>query len=139
MPDGKARQFTFPMEAKSVITFPSGGQVLPGPGRYELSGLAWSGRGKVERVDITLDGGRNWERAQLQEPVLPLAFVRFRMPWHWDGRDVTIGSRCTDATGYVQPSRDSLIAVRGVNSGFHYNGIKLWKIAAAGNVSNVEA
>ncbi|MET0496943.1 MAG: sulfite dehydrogenase [Steroidobacteraceae bacterium] len=138
MPDGKARQFTFAMEAKSVITYPSGGQNLPGPGQYELTGLAWSGRGKVERVDITTDGGRNWQPARLQEPVLPLAFVRFRMPWKWDGREAVIASRCTDATGYEQPSRESLIAVRGVNSGFHYNGIKLWKVAADGNVTNVE-
>ena len=138
MPDGKARQFTFAMEAKSVITYPSGGQSLPGPGPYELTGLAWSGRGKVERVDITTDGGRNWQPARLQEPVLPLAFVRFRMPWKWDGREAIIASRCTDATGYEQPSRESLIAVRGVNSGFHYNGIKLWKVAANGDVTNVE-
>ena len=79
MPDGKARQFTFPMEAKSVITYPSGGQTLPGPGLYELTGLAWSGRGRVERVDVTTDGGRSWQEARLQEPRLRLAFVRFRL------------------------------------------------------------
>ena len=139
MPDGKARQFTFVMEAKSVITYPSGGQKLPGPGMYELTGLAWSGRGRVERVDITTDGGRTWREAKLQEPRMRLALVRFRLPWRWDGGEVTIGSRCTDETGYVQPTRDSLIAVRGTNSGFHYNGIKLWKVGADGSVTNLEA
>ena len=138
MPDGKARQFTFVMEAKSVVTFPSGGQMLPGPGLYELTGLAWSGRGRIERVEVTTDGGRSWRLAQLQEPRLRLAFVRFRMPWRWDGREVTIGSRCVDETGYVQPSREALIAVRGTNSGFHYNGIKWWKVAVDGRVVNVE-
>ena len=67
-----------------------------------------------------------------------LALVRFRLPWRWDGGDVTIGSRCTDETGYVQPTRESLIAVRGTNSGFHYNGIKLWKVGSDGNVTNLE-
>jgi sulfane dehydrogenase subunit SoxC len=139
MPDGKARQFTFVMEAKSVVTFPSGGQTLPGPGLYEVTGLAWSGRGRVERVDVTLDGGRTWEEARLEEPRLRLAFVRFRLPWRWDGREVTIGSRTVDETGYVQPTREALIAVRGVNSGFHYNGIKLWKVTPDGKVTNAEA
>jgi sulfane dehydrogenase subunit SoxC len=139
MPDGKARQFTFVMEAKSVITYPSGGQTLPGPGLYELTGLAWSGRGRVERVDVTVDGGRTWQEARLQEPRLRLAFVRFRLPWRWDGSETTIASRCVDETGYVQPTREALIAVRGVNSGFHYNGIKLWKVAASGRVTNAEA
>jgi sulfane dehydrogenase subunit SoxC len=138
MPDGKARQFTFPMEAKSVITYPSGGQTLPGPGLYELTGLAWSGRGRVERVEVTTDGGRSWQDARLQEPRTRLAFVRFRLPWRWEGQAATIASRCTDETGYVQPSREALIAVRGVNSGFHYNGIKLWKVAADGSVTNAE-
>jgi sulfane dehydrogenase subunit SoxC len=139
MPDGKARQFTFHMEAKSVITYPSGGQTLPGPGLYELTGLAWSGRGRVERVEVTTDGGQSWQDARLQEPRMRLAFVRFRLPWRWEGREATIASRCIDETGYVQPSRASLIAVRGVNSGFHYNGIKLWKVGADGSVTNVDA
>jgi len=138
MPDGKARIFTYDMEAKSVITFPSGGQTLPGPGLYELTGLAWSGRGRVERVEITTDGGANWTQAHLQEPRLPIAFTRFRLPWRFEGRDVVMGSRAIDETGYVQPTREALIEVRGVNSGYHYNGIKLWKVHAAGTVTNVE-
>jgi sulfane dehydrogenase subunit SoxC len=136
MPDGKARIFTFQMEAKSVITFPSGGQTLPGPGLYELTGLAWSGRGRIERVEITTDGGNTWADAQLQEPRLPIALTRFRLPWRFENREVLIASRATDETGYVQPTREALIAVRGLNSGYHFNGIKLWKVQADGAVTN---
>jgi sulfane dehydrogenase subunit SoxC len=139
MPDGKARIFTLTQEAKSVVTFPSGGQQLPGPGLYELTGLAWSGRGRVERVEVTFDGGRTWQDARLQEPRLRMAFTRFRLPWRWDGKPSVIASRCTDESGYVQPTREELIAVRGTNSGYHFNGIKLWKIGADGSVTNVDA
>ena len=139
MPDGKARIFTYQMEAKSVITFPSGGQTLPGPGLYELTGLAWSGRGRVERVDITFDAGKSWTRAQLQEPRLPIAFTRFHLPWRFDGREHVITSRVTDESGYVQPSREELVAVRGNNSIYHFNGTKLWHVRADGTVTNVEA
>jgi len=139
MPDGKAWMFAFQMEAKSVITFPSGGQTLPGAGLYELTGLAWSGRGRIERVEITTDGGRNWTKANLQEPRLPIAFTRFRLPWRFDGRESVIASRAVDESGYVQPTREELIAVRGTNSGYHYNGIKFWKLLADGTVTNVEA
>jgi sulfane dehydrogenase subunit SoxC len=139
MPDGKARIFTYEMEAKSVITFPSGGQTLPGKGPYELTGLAWSGRGRIERVEITTDGGKSWVRAKLQEPRLPMAFTRFRLPWRFDGRETVIASRATDESGYVQPSREALIAVRGTNSNYHFNGMKFWKVRADGSVINVEA
>jgi sulfane dehydrogenase subunit SoxC len=139
MPDGKARLFTYRMEAKSVITFPSGGQTLPGPGLYELTGLAWSGSGKIEHVEITTDGGKTWVNAQLQEPRLPIALTRFRLPWRFDGRETIIASRATDETGYIQPTREELIAVRGTNSGYHFNGMKFWKINANGTVTNVEA
>jgi sulfane dehydrogenase subunit SoxC len=139
MPDGKARIFTMQMEAKSVITFPSGGQTLPGPGLYELTGLAWSGRGLVERVEVTLDGGRSWQRAQLQEPRLPIALTRFRLPWRFEGREAVIASRAVDESGYVQPTREALITVRGTNSTYHYNGIKFWRVAADGTVTNGNA
>jgi len=138
MPDGKARIFTYRMEAKSVITFPSGGQALPGPGLYELTGLAWSGSGRIDRVEITTDGGKSWVDAPLQEPRRPIAFTRFRLPWRFDGREAVIASRATDETGYVQPSREELIAVRGTNSGYHFNGMKFWKVHADGTVTNVE-
>jgi sulfane dehydrogenase subunit SoxC len=138
MPDGKARIFTYQMEAKSVITFPSGGQTVPGPGLYELTGLAWSGRGRIERVEITTDGGRTWVKAQLQEPRLPIAFTRFRLPWRFDGREAVIASRAVDESGYVQPTREALIAARGINSNYHFNGIKSWRVQANGTVTNVE-
>ncbi len=139
MPDGRAWMFAFQMEAKSVITFPSGGQRLPGLGLYELTGLAWSGRGKIERVDITADGGQSWVKAQLQEPRLPMAFTRFRLPWRFEGREAVIASRAVDESGYVQPTREALIAARGTHSAYHFNGIKLWKVQADGMVTNVDA
>src|SRR5215831_3231553 len=139
MPDGKARIFTYAMEAKSVITFPSGGLTLPAAGLYELTGLAWSGNGKIERVEVTTDGGRSWTAAQLQEPRLPVALTRFRMPWRFEGREAVIASRATDETGYVQPSREQLIAVRGTNSAYHFNGTKFWRVQSDGKVTNVDA
>jgi len=138
MPDGKARIFTYAMEAKSVITFPSGGQTLPARGLYELTGLAWSGRGRIERVEVTTDGGRTWVNAELQEPRLPIALTRFRLAWRFDGRNTTIASRAVDETGYVQPTRAALVAARGTNSIYHYNGIKAWNVRANGTVTNVE-
>jgi sulfane dehydrogenase subunit SoxC len=139
MPNGKARVFTLPQEAKSVVTFPSGGQKLPGPGLYEVTGLAWTGKGRIDRVEITFDGGQNWQDARLDEPRLRLAFTRFRLPWRWDGNAATIASRATDETGYVQPTRAELVAARGLNSGYHFNGIKLWRVGLDGSVSNVDA
>ena len=139
MPDGKARIFTYMMEAKSVITFPSGGQTLPGRGVYELTGLAWSGRGRIERVEVTSDGGRTWVDAALQEPRLPMALTRFRLPWRFDGQEALIASRAVDESGYVQPTRAALIAARGTNSTYHYNGIKVWKVGTDGTVTNVDA
>ena len=139
MPDGKARIFTYAMEAKSVITFPSGGQTLPTRGLYELTGLAWSGRGRIERVEVTTDGGRTWVKSELQEPRLPIALTRFRLAWRFDGQNTIIASRAIDDTGYVQPTRAALIAVRGTNSTYHYNGIKLWNVRADGTVTNVDA
>jgi sulfane dehydrogenase subunit SoxC len=137
MPDGTARQFTFEMEAKSVITYPSGGHALTGPGFYEVTGLAWSGRGAVRKVDVSTDGGKTWKAAPLQEPVIRLAHTRFRFPWTWDGREAVLQSRCTDETGYVQPTLAQLVKVRGVNSVYHLNAIQSWKVAADGRVSNV--
>ena len=139
MPDGKARQFTFEMEAKSVITRPSGGHKLPGPGFHEVTGLAWSGRGKIRSVEVSSDGGKSWKPAQLQEPVLRFAHTRFRFPWKWDGREAVLQSRATDETGYVQPALSDLVKVRGVNSVYHLNAIQSWKVAAGGEVSNVQA
>jgi sulfane dehydrogenase subunit SoxC len=137
MPDGKARVFTFVMEAKSVITRPSGEQTLPGPGFYEISGLAWSGRGRIERVEVATDGGEVWQTAELQEPRLTKAFARFCLPWTWDGKPTTLQSRCVDETGYVQPTHDELLAIRGKNATDHYNGIKVWRVFSDGRVTHV--
>jgi sulfane dehydrogenase subunit SoxC len=138
MPDGKAREFTYTMEAKSIITRPSGGQRLPAKGFYEITGIAWSGRGKIKRVDVSVDGGKNWQEARLQAPVLTRALTRFRLPWHWDGQPTVIQSRTTDETGYVQPSLAELLAVRGENYFYHNNAMWPWLIAADGGVSNGE-
>jgi sulfane dehydrogenase subunit SoxC len=139
MPDGTARQFTFIMEAKSVITSPSGGQHLAGPGFQEITGLAWSGRGRISQVDVSTDGGQTWSPATLQEPVRPIAWTRFRMPWMWDGQPARLQSRAVDETGYVQPTLAQLVEARGVNSFYHFNGIQTWDIAADGEVTNVYA
>ena len=138
MPDGKAYQFTLVMEAKSVITYPSGRQTIH-PGFHEISGLAWSGRGRVAKVDITVDGGRTWQSAHLQEPVLPKCHTRFRLPWRWNGQEATLQSRCIDETGYVQPSRQDLVKVRGTNSIYHYNAIQSWRVERDGRVQNTYA
>jgi len=137
MPDGRARSFTFVMEAKSVITRPSGGQKLAGRGFQEITGLAWSGRGRITRVEVSADGGRTWTDAEIQTPVFPKAFARFRAPWTWNGGEATLQSRCTDETGYVQPTREELLAVRGKNATDHYNGIKSWRVLADGTVTHV--
>jgi sulfane dehydrogenase subunit SoxC len=138
---GKARIFTFTMEAKSAITFPSGEMRLPGPGFYEITGLAWSGRGKIARVEISTDGGKSWNLAALQDPVLAISQTRFRFPWVWDGTPAVIQSRATDETGYSQPTHQQLIAERGpLETGslfYHMNAIQSWGIAADGSVKNV--
>jgi sulfane dehydrogenase subunit SoxC len=139
MPDGKARQFAPVMEAKSVITFPSGEQKLPGAGMYEITGLAWSGRGAIRRVEASTDAGRTWREATLQTPVLRFAHTRFRLPWRWDGREAILQSRCTDETGYVQPTLAALVKVRGLNSRYFLNAIQSWKVASDGAVTNVHA
>ena len=138
MPDGTARQFTMVMEAKSVITFPSGGQRVQ-PGFIDVRGLAWSGRGRIVQVEVSTDGGESWQQAALQDPILSKCHTRFHLPWRWNGEDVILQSRCVDESGYVQPDRAALIAVRGVNSVYHYNAIQSWKIASDGQVSNVHA
>ena len=137
--DGTARQFTLDMDAKSLITRPSGGDTLSAPGVYELTGLAWSGRGAITRVDVSVDGGATWNRATLQEPVLPRAHTRFTWSWRWDGRDATLASRAVDETGYVQPARTDLVAVRGLNSNYHNNAIQRWNVAADGTITNGSA
>ena len=135
MPDGTARQFTFVMEAKSIITRPSGTQRIA-PGFHEITGLAWTGRGKITSVQVSVDAGRTWQDAALQEPVLNRALTRFRLPWTWNGEPTTIASRAIDETGYVQPSFEGLVSIRGLNSFYHNNAVVPWRIAASGEVAN---
>jgi sulfane dehydrogenase subunit SoxC len=136
---GKARQFTFVMDAKSVITSPSPqAPVKGGKGFTVVSGLAWSGRGKVARVDVSLDGGRNWRTARIDGPVFDRACVRFYYEFDWNGEQLLLQSRAMDDSGYVQPSKDDLRKVRGVNSIYHNNGIQTWALNPNGEVENVE-
>ncbi len=138
MPDGYHRSYTSIQEVKSVITSPSGGQVLVDKGYFNVTGLAWSGRGKITRVDVSFDGGKNWKRARLETPVLDKCLTRFNIDWVWDGRDAILQSRATDSTGHVQPSITQLRAVRGTRSIYHNNKIQSWLVAASGEVSNVQ-
>lgn len=138
MPDGVHRQFTSTQEVKSVVTSPSGGQLLLDKGYNNITGLAWSGRGKIKRVDVSSDGGRNWRTARLQEPVLSKALTRFNVDWSWDGGPAILQSRAVDETGHVQPKINQLRAVRGTRSIYHNNAIQSWKVSETGEVSNVQ-
>ncbi|MCE2971751.1 MAG: sulfite dehydrogenase [Burkholderiales bacterium] len=138
MPDGIFRQYSGVQEVKSVITSPSGGQKLLDKGFYEITGLAWSGRGKIRRVDVSTDGGRSWRTARLQEPVLTKALTRFRIDWNWDGSPAFLQSRAVDETGHVQPTFAQLRAVRGRNSIYHNNAIFTWQVQPNGEVWNVQ-
>lgn len=138
MPDGLHRQYTSIQECKSVVTTPSGGQVLLDKGYYNISGLAWSGRGKVKRVDVSVDGGRNWRTARLEGQVMSKCLTRFNLDWVWDGKPAIIQSRAMDETGYVQPSRPQLRAVRGTRSIYHNNAIQSWLVQESGEVRNVQ-
>ena len=139
MPDGKWRQFSFEMEAKSVITSPSGGMGIR-PGEIEILGFAWSGRGKIRAVDVTTDGGRSWREATLEEPVMDKCLTRFRLRWKWDGGPTSIASRTVDSSGYVQPTVEEIKKVRAI-TGFvqHHNGVFPWSIDASGEVKNAIA
>jgi sulfane dehydrogenase subunit SoxC len=138
LPDGQSRQYTSLQECKSVITTPSGGQMLLERGFYSISGLAWSGRGKVRQVDVSVDGGRNWRPARLQGPVLDKCLTRFDCDWVWDGQPALLQSRAVDSTGYVQPNYRQLRAVRGTRSIYHNNAIQSWQVQAGGEVRNVQ-
>jgi sulfane dehydrogenase subunit SoxC len=139
MPDGKALMFTFPMGVKSVITSPSGGSAMQGPGIYQISGLAWSGAGRIRRVEVSADGGRSWADAALDEPVLPKALARFRIAWRWNGGPAVLQSRAIDESGAVQPTRQGLLDARGAQFRYHYHAIQSWSVSSGGEVSNVYA
>ena len=138
MPGGLHRQYTSIQECKSVVTTPSGGQVLLDKGFYNITGLAWSGRGKIRRVDVSVDGGANWRTARLETPVLSKCLTRFNLDWVWDGKPALIQSRAVDDTGYVQPTYRQLRAVRGSRSIYHNNAIQTWLVQESGEVKNVQ-
>ncbi|MDE5443183.1 sulfite dehydrogenase [Bradyrhizobium sp. CSA207] len=136
--NGKARQFQLRMETNSVITSPSGMMEIR-PGYNRITGIAWSGHGKIARVEVSTDGARSWKQAQLSHPVLPKAQTRFQIDWDWDGKPTKIVSRSTDEKGNVQPDRGSFIAEMGRNALFHYNAQQTWSIDEAGRIRNALA
>ena len=148
LPNGKAYQFYFLEEVKSFITQPSPDLKMNGPGFYEISGLAFSGDGKITRVMVSADGGKSWAEAALQDPVLPKSFTRFRLPWRWNGGPAILQSRAWDDKGNVQPTRAEFVAQRGelkaplslvAFPNQHFNAITSWSIDAKGEVKHVYA
>jgi sulfane dehydrogenase subunit SoxC len=139
MKDGQHRQYTSIQEVKSVITSPSGGQVILAKGQHNITGLAWSGRGKIKRVDVSIDGGRNWRPARLQTPIQSKCLTRFQLPFEWTGgAPMLLMSRAVDETGHIQPTYAENRAVRGSRSIYHNNSIQTWLIAQSGDVKNVQ-
>jgi len=134
LPGGKTRMFSFEMDAKSIITFPAYPTKLASRGHWEVTGIAWSGRGRITRVELSVDGGRSFTDAELQEPVLPKCHTRFRKLWNWQGEPATLVSRATDETGYVQPTREDFLAVRGADTRYHFNHLRAWKVRGDGSV-----
>jgi sulfane dehydrogenase subunit SoxC len=138
MPSGLHRQYTSIQECKSVVTTPSGGQVLLDKGFYNISGLAWSGRGAIKRVDVSVDGGRNWRPTRLEGKPMSKCLTRFNIDWVWDGKPAIIQSRAMDDTGYVQPAYAQLRKARGTRSIYHNNAIQSWLVQEDGEVKNVQ-
>lgn len=134
LPGGKARQFSFVMDAKSVITHPTYPTKLESPGWVEIKGIAWSGRGKIARVDVSTDSGQTWQQAKLAEPVLAKCHTRFRAMWKWTGGSTTIMSRATDETGATQPTLAELRDVRGGYTAYHYNHVRAWRVQSDGTI-----
>jgi len=138
MPGGLHRQYSSTQEVKSVVTTPSGGQVLLDKGFHNISGLAWSGRGRIRKVDVSVDGGRSWRVARLEGPVMAKCLTRFNIDWVWDGKPALVQSRATDETGHVQPSYRQNRATRGTRSIYHNNSIQSWLVQESGEVKNVQ-
>lgn len=135
--DGKAELFSLRMGVKSIILRPSFGLDLRGPGLQEISGLAWSGRGRIRKVEVSVDGGASWGEAPLTDPVLPKALTRFRIPWRWSGAPAVLISRATDEAGTMQPSRATWLSKYGPGQGYHSNSIQSWSVATDGVVRHV--
>jgi len=137
--DGTSRKWTWAMDAKSVVTSPSPqAPITHGPGPLVITGLAWSGRGAIDRVDVSIDGGRNWQQARLAKPGEKMALSRFYLEIDWDGSEMLLQSRARDDTGYVQPTKAQLREVRGLNSIYHNNCIQTWWVKESGEAENVE-
>jgi len=135
--NGEIQRFSFPMGVKSVITQPSGKQTLPDKkGFYEISGLAWSGHGKIKQVEVSADGGNTWAKAHLDGLLLTKSLTRFTIPWQWSGTATTLLSRATDEHGRVQPTRNQWREKYASYSFNHYNGIQAWRINSDGRVEN---
>jgi sulfane dehydrogenase subunit SoxC len=139
MPGGKARQYMFLQSVKSIILKPSFGMTMKGPGIYDVTGLAWSGMGRVAKVEVSVDGGQTWKMADLAEPVLSKSLTRFHLPWQWDGKPATLLSKATDEAGDAQPTRTAWLAQYAPGQFYHYNGICAWGVEADGTVKNVYA
>jgi sulfane dehydrogenase subunit SoxC len=135
LPGGKIRQFSFEMDAKSIITSPAYPNKLSGPGWWPITGVAWSGRGRIQRVDISTNGGKTWVEAELLSPLTPKVHTRFQYMWQWDGNENMLMSRAVDDTGYVQPTMQQLEAVRGPGTDYHFNSIRAWRVARDGTVT----
>jgi sulfane dehydrogenase subunit SoxC len=147
-PTGKAYQFYFVNEVKSFITQPSPGRTLQQPGLYEISGIAYSGKGRISKVLVSADGGASWAEAALQEPVLSMAFTRFRMAWRWNAGPAILQSRAWDEGGNAQPTRAQFVAARGELPtvppvlGFgnhHFNAVVSWAVDNKGEVKHAYA
>ncbi len=137
--DGTSRKWTWEMDAKSVITAPSPqAPIRHGKGPLVITGLAWSGRGAITGVDVTIDGGKTWQKARLGAPGQSKAMTRFYLDINWNGEEMLLQSRARDETGYIQPTKDQLREVRGLNSIYHNNGIQTWWVNADGEAENVE-
>jgi sulfane dehydrogenase subunit SoxC len=135
--DGKSQQFTFVLGVKSTITHPSFGMTAQAHGPSEISGIAWSGAGRIARVEVSADGGATWKEARLQGPVLSKAVMRFQLPWEWHGEPALLQSRATDEKGNVQPSRQAWNAVYSAGNRYHNNAIQTWRVNADGSIANV--
>jgi sulfane dehydrogenase subunit SoxC len=135
LPNDKIRMFSFEMDAKSIITSPAYPERLTGPGWWPIRGLAWSGRGRINRVEVSTDGGKTWLGAELLTALSPKAHVRFEHMWQWDGNETLLMSRATDDQGYVQPTMAQLKAVRGPGTDYHFNSIRAWRVARDGVVT----
>ena len=139
LPNRSSRQFTFPMETKSLITSPSGEMTLQGTGLYKITGIAWSGSGSISLVEVSADGGRSWAESLIESEQWDKSLTRFSIPWEWNGGEAILQSRATDSAGNVQLTRQAVIADRGTNAFYHNPGIQSWAVNTAGEVSNIAA